>query len=163
MGRNTQTRRAMRRKQRAHSKAKRANNPIDWEKYKRLKANTQKETRKAHRKYIQDVVSNDFKENPKRFYTYVKSKKQESSGVSALTNTDGFLHSESSQKAEILNDQFQSVYTKEDMTSIPNRGPSRYPAPWVKSNAKQKWSIQAVKEAYTTQSYMTRKHFSTNT
>ncbi|CAG2244745.1 unnamed protein product [Mytilus edulis] len=85
---NTQTRRAMRRKQRAHSKAKRSNNPSDWEKYKKLKANTQKETRKAHRKYIQDVVSNDFKENPKRFYTYVKSKKQESSGVSALTNTD---------------------------------------------------------------------------
>ncbi|CAG2198251.1 unnamed protein product [Mytilus edulis] len=69
---NTQTRRAMRRKQRAHSKAKRSNNPSDWEKYKKLKANTQKETRKAHRKYIQDVVSNDFKENPKRFYTYVK-------------------------------------------------------------------------------------------
>ncbi|CAG2209252.1 unnamed protein product [Mytilus edulis] len=71
---NTQTRRAMRRKQRAHSKAKRTNNPSDWEKYKRLKANTQKETRKAHRKYIQDVVSNDFRENPKRFYTYVKRK-----------------------------------------------------------------------------------------
>ncbi|CAG2209667.1 unnamed protein product [Mytilus edulis] len=80
---NTQTR-AMRRKQRAHSKAKRSNNQSDWEKYKRLKANTQKETRKAHRKYIQDVVSNDFRENPKRFYTYVKRKKQESSGVSAL-------------------------------------------------------------------------------
>ena len=31
-------------------------------------------------------------------------------------------------KAEILNAQFQSVYTKEDLSSMPNKGPSPYPS-----------------------------------
>ena len=41
-------------------------------------------------------------------------------------NEDGYLQSESSVKADILNKQFQSVYTREDTDSIPEKGPSPY-------------------------------------
>jgi hypothetical protein len=38
--------------------------------------------------------------------------------ITSLLNKDGFLHSDSHIKAEILNHQFQSVYTKEDTTTL---------------------------------------------
>ena len=41
-------------------------------------------------------------------------------------NKDGFLQSYPIKKAEILNQQFQSIYTKEDPSSIPDKGPSLY-------------------------------------
>jgi hypothetical protein len=40
---------------------------------------------------------------------------------------DGFLYRDTETKAEILNDQFHSVYTREDMTSMPEKGQSPYP------------------------------------
>ena len=39
---------------------------------------------------------------------------------------DGYLQSDSSVKAKILNKQFQSVYTRDDTDSIPEKGPSPY-------------------------------------
>ena len=51
---------------------------------------------------------------------------QEQHGVAPLMNKDGFLQSYPTKKAEILNQQFQSVYTKEDPGSIPDKGPSPY-------------------------------------
>jgi hypothetical protein len=41
-----------------------------------------------------------------------------------LRKDDGFLYSDTETKAEILNDQFHSVYTREDMTSMPEKGQS---------------------------------------
>ena len=41
---------------------------------------------------------------------------------------DGFLHSRSTSKAEILNHQFQSVYTRENLTNIPDIGQSKIPS-----------------------------------
>ena len=125
---NTSLRRMMRRKQRAHRKAKTSGNQRDWERFKRLQAELQRSTRKAHRSYMQDVVSADLKENPKRFWSFIKSKRQEGTGVSELVNKDGFLQSNTTAKAEILNEQFHSVYTQEDTGTIPNKGPSPHPS-----------------------------------
>ena len=40
-----------------------------------------------------------------------------------LKNDDGFLKSDNQSKANILNSQFESVYTKEDTSSLPDKGP----------------------------------------
>ena len=103
---STKTRRLCRRKARAYRKAKTTNNKKDWFKYKSLKTETQREMRRAHQAYIQDTVNQDLTSNSKRFYSYVKSKRQETTGISPLLNQDGFLHSRSTNKAEILNQQF---------------------------------------------------------
>ena len=84
--------------------------------------------RRAHQAYIHDTVNQDLTANSKRFYSYVKSKKKETTGISPLLNQDGFLHSRSTSKAEILNHQFQSVYTKENLTNIPDIGQSKIPS-----------------------------------
>ncbi|KAL8570711.1 hypothetical protein ACOMHN_039146 [Nucella lapillus] len=95
--------------------------------YRRIQAQTRYEVRQASRKYLEDVVSEDYRTNSKRFWSYVKSKKQEADGVAPLKDKQGFLRSNSQNKAEILGDQFRSVFTEEDTTSIPDKGPSPYP------------------------------------
>jgi hypothetical protein len=40
----------------------------------------------------------------------VKHKKQDSSGVAPLKNTDGFLYNDTQTQVEILNHQFHAIY-----------------------------------------------------
>ncbi|CAG2217246.1 unnamed protein product [Mytilus edulis] len=76
---------------------------------------------------MEDIISTDHKEQPKRFWSYIKSRKQESTGIVTLKDKDGLLHSDTQTKASILNQQFQSVYTKEDIHNMPHIGPSPFP------------------------------------
>ncbi|KAH3871097.1 hypothetical protein DPMN_034291 [Dreissena polymorpha] len=56
------------------------------------------------------------------------SKRTDNSGVSTLKDKTGIQHSDSATKANLLNDQFSSVFTKdEDTTTIPSIGPSPHP------------------------------------
>ena len=72
------------------------------------------------------LVNQDLTSNSKRFYSYVKCKRQETTGISPLLNQDGFLQSRSTNKAEILNQQFQPVYTKENLNNVPDMGHSMF-------------------------------------
>ena len=85
---------------------------------------TLQEATKAHRNYM----SVDFKENHKRCWSFINSERQEASGVSELVIMDGVLQSNTTAKAEILNEQFNSFYTQEDTGNIPNKGPSPHPS-----------------------------------
>ena len=40
--------------------------------------------------YMEEIASNGLKENLKVFWSYIKSKRQESTGVAPLNNKDGF-------------------------------------------------------------------------
>ena len=72
----TNLRRMMRRKQRAHRKAKMSCQARDWDRYKKLQSEVQRSTRTAHRRYMAVVVSNGIKDNTKRFCSFIKSKRQ---------------------------------------------------------------------------------------
>lgn len=100
----------------------------DWEKYKILKRATQKECRNAHWTYVNESLSNSLEEGKnKSFWKYIKSKRNDNVGVSALRK-NGQLHQDSKSKAEILNDQFKSVFTKQDhLEETPNLNEPRYP------------------------------------
>ena len=124
---NTSIRRAIRRKQRAHKKARRTGKKRDADRYRRLQAEVRFEIRRASKQYMEDVVDNDFKTDSKRFWAYVKSKGQDTGGVSPLKDKDGFLKSDNLGKAEALSEQFKSAFTEEDTSSIPDKGPSPFP------------------------------------
>ena len=110
---------------RAHAKARRTKKKRDRDRYKRLQQDVQRETRKAHKQYMEDVVSDG--ENSNKFWSYIKSKGQEFSGVAPHKNKAGFIQSDNLSKANILNDQFHSVFTNEDHTNFPDKGLSPYP------------------------------------
>ena len=123
---NTEIRRAIRRKQRAHSKARRTKKKKDTDRYRRLQREVKHMIRVANRQYIETTINEAYTSNNKRFWSYVKSKGQESSGIPPLKSKDGFLKSDSYNKAEILNEQFRSVFTEEDLTNIPDKGQSPF-------------------------------------
>ena len=64
----------------------------------------------------------------KRFWHYIKGKRQDNIGISALKSQSGNIVTESSEKAQILNNHFKSVFTIEDTSCIPDKGVSPYPS-----------------------------------
>ena len=109
---------ASRQKKRIFHKEKQTKSTDDWDRYKQLKMQAETDMISAHKKYMEEIVNNDLKEDPKVFWSYVKSKRQKSAGVAPLKNKDGFIHSDSSLKVEILKDQFVSAYIREDKSNI---------------------------------------------
>ena len=95
-------RRLMRQKQRATWRAKKTRKEKHWKRYKDLQRSAPKASRQTEKTYLQKVVSEDLDKNPRRFWNYIKSRKQENDGVSSLIDQDGFLQSDSQKKADIL-------------------------------------------------------------
>jgi hypothetical protein len=65
--------------------------------------------------------------NQKRFWSYIKTLRRDNTGVAPLKH-EGKLHSFAKDKADILNQQYQSVFTKEDDHSIPTPSGTPFPA-----------------------------------
>ncbi|KAK3104689.1 hypothetical protein FSP39_007852 [Pinctada imbricata] len=124
---NTSVKRMIRRKHKAYTKARSSNSQKDWARYRHLKASSQREARRAHDTYVDEIFCGDINTKPKRFWSYLKGKHQDSSGVAPLKKSDGLLYSDTKSKAEILNTQFHSIYTREDTNNMPNKGTSPYP------------------------------------
>ena len=62
----------MRRKQRAHWKAKKSGRDKDWKRYKKLQKEIQPSTRRAGKDFLHDFISGNLKTDPKHFFSDVK-------------------------------------------------------------------------------------------
>ena len=65
--------------------------------------------------------------NTKPFYRYIKAQKNDNLGISSL-KFNGLMYSNSSSKSEILNKQFQSVFTKKSTTATHRLFGNKYPS-----------------------------------
>jgi hypothetical protein len=119
--------RAIKRKQKAHRKARTTKKKRDRDRYRRLQQEVRFMIRESNDQYMAEVVSENQQGNRKRFWSYVKGKRQENTGVSPLKDSEGYIKSDSRSKAEILNHQFHSVYTQENTSNIPDMGRQRVP------------------------------------
>jgi len=72
----------------------------------------------AKRKYELDLVSR-IKRDPKSFYSYVRSKSKVRSLIGPLLDDGGVLKGDGKTMCEILNNYFSTVFTVEDLTSMP--------------------------------------------
>ncbi|VDI01139.1 Hypothetical predicted protein [Mytilus galloprovincialis] len=89
---------------------------------------SQKECKKAYSTYIHDIISPKQKSNPRKFWSFTKNKRYENGGVVPLRNTDGLTYSDNKMKANILNNQFSSVFNnKEDKSTIKEMKTNPYP------------------------------------
>jgi hypothetical protein len=122
---NTDIRRKINQKHRAYAKARKTKKKKDKDRYKRLQIEVQYEIRKAGKKNMTDVICD--KDNTNKLWSYIKSKGQEFIGVAPLKNQQGFLKNYNQSKANILNEQFKSVFTTENHTNFPDKGPSPFP------------------------------------
>ena len=122
----TLTKRMCRRKARAFRKAGQAKKSRDWERYLDLKRATQKTCREAYNNYLVKTLTSDPNGN-KRLGALIKSKQHDHLGVAPLKEGN-IIYYDPIQKASILNRQFNSVFTDDTKTSLPELGPSQYPS-----------------------------------
>ena len=78
------------------------------------------------KEYLKDLGSS-LKTDPKKFWGYVKAQRRETLGISILKEGNK-LCSTDREKAEALNRNFSSVFTRNDGSSTPDKGPSRHPS-----------------------------------
>jgi len=98
----------------------------DVNKFKTLKHIAQRETRRAHVNYISDLVAPDGNSSPKAFFSYMKHLRKDQSGISDLKH-EGQTFADPIKKANILNQQFQSVFTQDPDTNIDMSKSQQYP------------------------------------
>ena len=114
--------RCLRKVKAAYRKMRNSNSQRLIDKYKHLKAESQRIQRNAYWRYINSLFEpskdTEIPAAQKRFWNYIKSLKKDNTGVSALKE-NGKLHPDPTSKANILNRQYQSVFTHEDKTHIP--------------------------------------------
>ena len=109
-----------RRKKRSYKKARETGKLKDWERYQRIKMEAKRKCKEAHDNYINSKVSESGA--TKRFWSYVKTLKKDGSGIAPLKTANGALHSDNKSKANILNNQFSSVFNTDPEVNLPKLG-----------------------------------------
>ena len=74
--------------------------------------------RKYRSEHLKDIGDNLMTSNPKPLWQFIKSLRQSSTGVLSLNTINGTATS-FHDKADALNNQFQSIFTKEDRSNLP--------------------------------------------
>ena len=99
---------------------KRAKKKTKWAEYRKFQKECKKAFKEAEQKHINDTIQEGLNENnSKPFWRYVKSKKKDSFGIPPLKR-EGTLFNDCKEKAEILVNQFKSVFTKDSDNNIPS-------------------------------------------
>ena len=91
----------------------------------------QRNIRKAHKDHLKRIFEIDSSDDDKtmttkRFWTYVKSKKKDSCTIAPL-RSEGVLIADAVGTANVLNKQYCSVFTKEEIPVTVSTGPSQAP------------------------------------
>ena len=101
----------------------------DTKRYDNLKNITNKACKSAYNSYLNNIVDPDSQENPKKIWSFIKSKKNDNTGVSPLKAKNGITYSDSIMKVNTLNEQCVSVFNKnEDTSTIPDMVTSTHPS-----------------------------------
>jgi hypothetical protein len=122
---NKELERLIKRRDRMYKKRKKAQRNFEYSttnyqdqdrKYRDLKHQVQKKMREAYWNHVESIITPMDPEDPhkgmKRFWTFVKSLRKDYSGVAPLKD-QGRTCTENTEKANILNKQFESVFTRE--------------------------------------------------
>ena len=76
--------RMIRQKQRLYNRAKKSNNKLDWDKYKKFRRTTDRNIRKSRSEFLHDVGESLESGDTKPFWRFIKNSRQNFSGVAAL-------------------------------------------------------------------------------
>ncbi|MEW8545341.1 MAG: reverse transcriptase family protein, partial [Candidatus Thiodiazotropha sp.] len=102
----------VRKKKRAWRKYSHSRNIADFYKYCSIRNKATRSVRFAKRRYEKGIAAS-IKDNPKSFWSFVREKTNVKSGINDLQNDQGEKIKEDTEKCELLNDFFTSVFTNE--------------------------------------------------
>ena len=114
------------RRDRLYIRAKKSRSPTVWNKFKIARQKAKEAIRDSHKSYIKDMVGDTLSDNPKQFWSYIKSLRKDNSSVPTLKTKSGIPAATDNAKANALVNQFSSVFTKENLENIPSL-PQEYP------------------------------------
>ena len=86
--------------------------------YKRVENAVKKAVRKAKRNF-ERTLAKSARKNPKAFYSYMKKKTSNKVSVGPLKDVEGNTVADDKEMADTLNAYFASVFTQEDVSSLP--------------------------------------------
>ena len=98
----------MRKKDRLQKKALRTRNQSDWETFKSERNLVSRLVKESHSDYLNNVIGASLEENPKKFWSYIRTGKSEGNDIPPL-RSGSKLCSSGKDKAEALNSYFHSV------------------------------------------------------
>ena len=104
----------VRKQRKVYRKYKDATHPAYLQAQKKAKV----EIKKARKEFEKKLAKN-IKEDRKSFFAYARSKSRTKVKVRSLEHSHGNMQSESTAKAELLNNFFSSVFTREDDSDTP--------------------------------------------
>ena len=128
---NTAMRRLSRKKHRIFKKARKSHGKhrdVMWARYKSCTACFNPGMKQARDYYLNNIISSAFDDtNTSPFWKFVRSKRCDNTGIAPLKDS-GRLHTDSQSKANLLNNQFTSVFNIEDINDIPVPSGPSYPS-----------------------------------
>ena len=96
-----------------YDKAKQTQAASDWREYRKARNQVNKALSTAHQRYCAHLFDNAHSNNNKRFWSLVKQLRKDHQSVATLC-VENELKTTPSSKAEALNHQFYSVFTREN-------------------------------------------------
>ena len=115
----------MKERKKLYNRARQTQDVGDWDSYKIIKNHVNSIIKTAYNKYCSHLFDSSFSINRKRFWFLIKAMRKDTTGISFL-KTGNTAQTSSEDKANALNTQFYSVFTKED-NEIPQIPSSTYP------------------------------------
>ena len=111
----------IRRRQKLFQRMRKTRNETDVRKYRECKRILQKSERQSYWSYVNNIIEVGDQDSAcqpkqKRLWSYIKSLRKDSSGIAPLKD-NGRLFNSPTDKTNILNHQYHSVYTQEDPSS----------------------------------------------
>ena len=126
--------RLVKKRHKLYLRARKSKDPDVKIHYKRFRAHVQKVLSDAYWKHVSNIFTyeNDSSdpdtpkpEKIKKFWSFIKSLKKDAYGITSLRE-NGILTTDSKEKANICNRQFQSAFTRDDDSDPPSKGASPF-------------------------------------
>ena len=108
----------IRKKNRTLSKAKKTKDPEIYKEFKQLRNRIKNVVKYKANQYLYDLCDGLF-ENPKRFWSYLKSKSKTSALPQILRDDKGNEALDDKNKAELFNDYFFKMFNSQDNIPLP--------------------------------------------
>ena len=113
-------RKQMKSRDKLYVKAIKSKSPQDWKRFKDARSKVKQNIRQSHRTYISEIVAASLNDSPKTFWSYIRALHREDTGIPTLRTSSGLPATSDCAKANVLNEQFKSVFTDEDMQNLPS-------------------------------------------
>jgi len=98
--------------------AKKSGSQVARDKYRKARNAATREINKGYFSHLNDIIGN-VKSDPRNFYRFIKSKKSDPVGIPSL-KSNGNIITDDHAKAECINNYFASVFTHENLDTIPS-------------------------------------------